>query len=198
MDFCGHLMRECHQKKEFMQPKAALKLQPDKNKELTFDEKENRVNLRRCQKKQFYDGTMCRHLCSSSLVLKSKRITSKSSCEEICFELTKSSESSGEICPYQKYCPNGCPCKHYDCEKLSKRDQENLPVWDLMSETSRKAEDTKTNVKIFERREDLKRLPETFGFNVLLYDYNSKNISDEVFIKSDALFPHERIKNYKS
>ena len=114
---------------------------------------------------------ICRHLCSSSLVLKPKR-SIINSCEEICFELTKSSQLSGEICPYQKYCSNGCPCKYYVCDKTSVKDQEVIPVWDLQSRTNR-TEDIDFN--IFNRRESLKRKPHTSGFNVTLYDFNSES-----------------------
>ena len=117
-DICGNFMQTCFETKEFKQPELVASHKPKNIKPLIFDEKDNSVNLRRCKKKQFYDASICRHLCSSSLVLKSKKLSPINSCEEICFELTRSSESSGEICPFQKYCPSGCPCKHYNCEKI--------------------------------------------------------------------------------
>ena len=189
MEICGKRLTICLETKEFKQPDTVLQHQIEEQEPITFDEKDNRVNLRRCNKKNFYDAMICRHLCSVSLVLKPKRSLPINSCEEICFELTKSYESAGDICPFQKYCPNGCPCKHYVCEKISAKDQEVIPVWDLDSKTNR----SHTDSSIFQRREALRRKPHTSGFNVTLYDYNSENLSEEVFVKQDVLFPHEWI-----
>ena len=180
-------MRECYQTREFKQPEPVSRYEHEKLAPMTFDNKENKVNLRRCKKKQFYDASICRHLCSMSLVLKSKSTSPINKCEEICFELTKSSKSSGKICPYQKYCPNGCPCKHYACEKITDKDQVAIPVWDLESKTRKKGQHI--DESIFQRREDLKRRPNSAGFNVKLYDYISKNF-EEVFVDQGALFPH--------
>ena len=194
MDICGHLMRECYQTREFKQPEPFTEYMPEKPVPITFDSKENKVNLRRCKKKKFYDASICRHLCSMSLVLKSKRTSSINKCDEICFELTRSSEASGKICPYQKYCPNGCPCKHYVCDKITENDQERIPVWDLGSKTTKEPEDVGMN--IYERMKSIKREPETSFFNVKLHSFNQKNSSKEVFVKSGVLFPHERIRRY--
>jgi len=186
-------MQKCYQTKEFKQPEPFLNHEQKKLEPLSFDNKENKVNLRRCKKKKFYDATICRHLCSISLVLKSTKTSQISSCEQICFELTKSHELAGEICPYENYCPNGCPCKHYMCEKMTDKDQEVIPVWDLNSKTDEEPE--VVDVNIYERRKDLKRKPKTSRFNVMLHSYNHKNVSEEVFVKSDVLFPHEWIPN---
>ena len=138
METCAVLMEECKETKVFRNPGPIKKNEPKKQKPLSFNKKDNQVNLRRCKKKKFYDAAICRHLCSSSLVLKSRRTSPTNSCEEICFELTRSSKTSGEICPYQKYCPSGCPCPLYACEKIGQNEQENIPVWDLESKKSRK------------------------------------------------------------
>ena len=187
-------MQKCYQTREFKQPEHFLKQEQKTLDPLSFDEKENRVNLRRCKKKKFYDATICRHLCSVSLVLKSTKTAQINNCEKICFELTKSHEFAGEICPYQKYCPNGCPCKHYNCEKVTDKYQEVIPVWDLESKTDHEPEVVGFN--IYERRKDLKRDPTTSRFNVLLHSYNQNNFSEEVFVKSDVFFPHKWIQNY--
>ena len=158
-----------------------------------FDEKDNRVNLRRCKKNKFYDATVCRHLCSMTLVLKSKKTSQVNGCEKICFELTKSHESAGEICPYQKYCPNGCPCKHYVCDKITENDQERIPVWDLGSKTTEKPKDVDMN--IYERMKSIKREQETASFNVHLHSFIQKNSSEDIYVKSGAIFSHERIRN---
>ena len=195
MDICGHLMQKCFQTREFNQPQPVSIREPEEEESLIFDEKDNAVNLRRCKKKNFYDASICRHLCSSSLVLNSKKNSPINSCEGICFELTKSSESSGEICPFEKYCANGCPCKHFFCEKISDKYQEKIPVWDFESKKSRNMTEEDLKISIYQRREDLERKPETSGFDVLLFDFNSPNSSSEVFLQGDVLFPHERILN---
>ena len=79
---------------------------------------------------KFYDQSICRHLCSRSLILESTRKTAISPCEKICFELTKSFAFAGLICPFEKYCIKGCPCEHYRCKKIEFQ-QEKVPVWDL-------------------------------------------------------------------
>lgn len=192
MDLCGELVRQCYETREFKQPELVSKYEPQKTEPLIFNEKDNKVNLRRCKKKKFYDAMLCRHLCSTSLVLKSTTTTSIDNCEEICFELTKSSEFSGAICPYQKYCASGCPCKYYSCDKISEKDQEVIPVWDLESQTSRQPDDNNTMINIFDRRKSLWRQSHTFSFDVLLYDY-SKNTTGPVFVDRNALYPHEWI-----
>ena len=192
-EVCGHLMQKCFETKEFEQPEPVFKYKRKEQKPLVFDEKDNKINLRRCKKEKFYDASICRHLCSSSLVLKSRKSLPTNSCEDICFELTKSAKSAGEICPFQKYCPNGCPCQFYQCEKISGKEQEKIPVWDLYSQTERKMTEQEMKVNIFQRREALDRKPNTSGFNVMLHDFNSTN-SSEVFVQQDAIFPHERIK----
>ena len=130
MDYCGHLMKQCYETEEFFLPKPVSKIEHANDTHLVFSEEENDVNLRRCQKKQFYDQKICRHLCSETLVLESMRTKPISPCESICFELTRTAESSGQVCPSQKYCPLGCPCPHYECEKTDSR-QKFVPVFDL-------------------------------------------------------------------
>ena len=102
---------------------------------------------------------------------------------------------SGKICPFQKYCPNGCPCNDYVCEKIGDKDQQELPVWDLESKTSdyNKSADN-LDLNIFQRREELNREPKTFGFNISLYDFTSTNTASQVYVEADVLYPHEWIK----
>ena len=121
MDYCGHLMKRCYETKEFILPEPVSKIDQKESKPLIFTKEENEVNRIRCQKKQFYNQKMCRHLCSSTLVLKSTWTNPKSTCESICFVLTRSFDSAGEVCPTQKYCRKGCPCPFYECEKLTSR-----------------------------------------------------------------------------
>lgn len=194
MDICAILMEECKENKMFKQPEPVVLIEPKVQKPLIFDKQDNKVNLRRCEKKKFYDASVCRHLCSTTLVLKTKKNLPINNCEEICFELTRSSELAGEICPFQKYCPNGCPCENFVCDKISAKDQEVIPVWDLESKTDHEPEVVGFN--IYERRKDLRRDPTTSRFNVLLHSYNQNNFSEEVFVKSDVLFPHKWIQNY--
>ena len=192
-NICGDLLSHCFETRKFLQPKAILQHQPYQPKPLIYDEKDNKVNLRRCKKKQFYDAMLCRHLCSISLVLKSTRRSSTNSCEKICTELTKSSKLAGEICPYQKYCENGCPCKQYACEKIGEKYQEEILVWDLESKTSRPLDNDNSSLNIFDRRRDLWRVSHTYGFDVQLYDY-SKNTTGRILLDNEALFPHLWIK----
>ena len=130
MDFCGHLMKQCRDTKKFILPEPVSKVEPVKAAPLVFSKEENEVNLRRCQKKRFYDQKVCRHLCSNTLVLKSTRTNPITPCESICFGLTRSFDSAGEVCPFQKYCSKGCPCPYYECEKLESP-QKFVPVFDL-------------------------------------------------------------------
>ncbi len=179
-------MQECHETREFEQPEHASYIRPLELKPFIFNAKENEVNLRRCQKKKFFDKKICRHFCSTTLVLESTRSTPLNSCEQICFELTRSSESSGDICPFQKYCKDGCPCQYYDCEKTSDDDQTQIPVWDLESKIERDAETD----AIFARLE--RRKPKTHVFKTVLYDFNLKNETSDTFIEEE-IFLHEWI-----
>ena len=130
MDFCGHLLKQCYETQEFTLPKPVSMIDNAKTAGLNFTSEENEVNLLRCQKKQFYDQNVCRHLCSKTLVLESTRTNPLSPCESMCFELTRSSKGTGEVCPFQKHCINGCPCRFYECEKFESR-QKLVPVFNL-------------------------------------------------------------------
>ena len=132
MDICGHSMKQCREAGNFTFPPPPVKIEHGKEEEPHFTEEDNRINLIRCKKQQFYDGKICRHLCSKTLILKSTKKNSKSHCESICFEIARTSDGAGAICPYQKYCINGCPCLHYKCEKTQSV-QRMIPVFDLSS-----------------------------------------------------------------
>ena len=132
MSLCGHLMKQCHETREFILPEPISLIKAKETEMLVFSNEENQVNLRRCKKKKFLDQKVCRHLCSNTLILKSMRTHSITPCESICFELTKSFDSAGDVCPTEKYCRNGCPCPFYQCEKTEK-DQKFIPVFDLKS-----------------------------------------------------------------
>ena len=123
-------MKKCYETEKFILPEPISELIRQEETQLEFSEEENELNLRRCKKKQFYDQKICRYLCSKTLVLESTRNHSISPCESICFLLTRSFDSAGEICPTQKYCRNGCPCPFYDCEKMGSI-QKMVPVFDL-------------------------------------------------------------------
>ena len=124
-------MKQCHQTKEFILPEPVSKIEDNQPAPLVFTDEENEVNLIRCQKKKFYDAKICRHICSNSLVLESTRTNAISPCESICFELTRSFDSAGDVCPGEKYCINGCPCPYYKCEKLDDSPQKLIPAFDL-------------------------------------------------------------------
>ena len=76
------------------------------------------------------DRFICRHLCSESLVLESTRNKAAGPCEKICGELTRSYDFAGEVCPFEKYCLKGCPCRFYQCQKI-KNEQTLVPLWNL-------------------------------------------------------------------
>ena len=76
------------------------------------------------------DRNICRHLCSKTLVLESTRNKAFSRCDQICFQLTRTHDFAGDVCPFEKYCATGCPCPFYKCEKVV-NEQTLIPVWDL-------------------------------------------------------------------
>ena len=78
------------------------------------------------------DQLLCRHLCSQSVVLKSRKTIAVTPCEKMCFELTRSFDNAGEICPSEKYCRKGCPCQFYHCQKIM-NEQTLAPTWDLQN-----------------------------------------------------------------
>ena len=131
MDYCGDLMKRCFQTKTFILPEPVSLLERNPPELLEFDEEENEVNFRRCRKKKFYDQKICRHLCSRTIYLESSRSSSFSPCDLMCFQLTRSFESAGEVCPFQKYCAKGCPCPSYNCEKVAGSRQKFIPLLDL-------------------------------------------------------------------
>ena len=135
MDYCASLMRKCRETGKFNLFYRTAIIERGEKDDAVFSEEENNLNLRRCQKKQFYDQSVCRHLCSKTLVLESTKTVPFSPCELICFELTRSFDSAGEVCPNQKYCSNGCPCPFYNCEKFEWQ-QKLIPVFDLEKGTS--------------------------------------------------------------
>ena len=192
MDYCGHLMKQCHETKEFILPEPVSKIQPPKHSPFIFSEEENEVNLVRCKKKRFYDQKICRHLCSTTLVLESTRANSISPCESMCFQLTRSSDTAGEVCPFQKYCQKGCPCPFYDCEKLQSR-QKMTPIFDLKqkSEDSYDTFDTKFNgdIQLITKRwEDYSPNKHKFS-KIVLSDLAGTKKQTNV---SDWLYPYER------
>ena len=134
MEYCAHLLHQCIDSKEFVVPEEVAAREIFINKPDEFTARENEINLRRCKKQQFYDSQVCRHLCSTSLVRETWKKPAFSPCENICFELTRTQNSAGQICPFEKYCPNGCPCEHYECEKIP-IEQQMVPVWELKNIT---------------------------------------------------------------
>ena len=133
MDYCGHLMKKCYETKQFKLPVRISQIEQQKKPAEKFTEEENKINLLRCQKKKFYDTKICRHLCSKTLVLESTRNNPISPCESICFQLTRSFDSAGAVCPTEQYCPTGCPCPHYQCEK-NNSPQKLIPTFNLEEE----------------------------------------------------------------
>ena len=143
MDYCRSLMRRCRETERFIIPVRVSGTIKSKRNPLEFTKEDNELNLRRCQKKKFYDTKICRHLCSSTLVLETTRTNLIAPCESICFELTRSFDSAGEICPSEKYCKNGCPCPFYKCEKLTDSHQKLIPLFDLKKSENLKLDENK-------------------------------------------------------
>ena len=195
MDYCGHLMKQCFETKKFIVPEPVSKIEHAKGTAIVFSDEDNKLNLRRCQKKQFYDQNICRHLCSTTLVLESTRTKPISPCESMCFELTKSSDSAGQVCPTQKYCRNGCPCPFYECEKFELR-QKMIPVFDLKTNSSDFISDpmntkavTGRNVDLITARWHKRRKTERKFRKLIFSDFigNTKNIHI-----SDSFSSYER------
>lgn len=134
-------MKKCKETKKFILPQQISKIELNENELKVFSVEENEVNLRRCKKKKFYDAKICRHLCSKTLVLETTRTNSISPCESICYVLTRSFDSAGDVCPGEKYCQNGCPCLYYECEKLDASHQKLIPVFNLRKSVSENGKD---------------------------------------------------------
>ena len=80
------------------------------------------------------DQFICRRLCSKSVILEARGNKPVSPCERMCFELTRTNDFAGEVCPFEKYCPRGCPCDFYNCAKIV-NEQTLVPLWDLKNST---------------------------------------------------------------
>ena len=184
-------MKQCHVTEEFILPEPVSIIEKTKASPLEFSQEENEVNLVRCQKKKFYDQKICGNLCSETLLLRSTRTYPISPCESICFQLTRSSDSAGDVCPTQKYCKNGCPCPFYKCEKFESR-QKLIPVFDLRKSISSTtiSQESKENIELITDRWTGRKIRKQ-GFPILLVDLNrqigAKNINANGF-----LFSYER------
>ena len=181
-------MKECYETKEFILPEPFIEIKPIEKETIRFDEDENQINLIRCKKKKFYDQKVCRHLCSRTLVLTSTKTNSISPCESMCFELTRSSYSAGEVCPTEKYCPYGCPCPFYECEKLESN-KKLLPVFDLQKPTYTTDHTTKSDTVIAGRWHDRKVEKKIFPIVLFALDDPKKQISVN---NSNYFLPYER------
>ena len=193
-------MKQCYETEEFILPETVSKIEPKENELLTFSDDENEVNLRRCRKQKFYDQAVCRHLCSKTLVLESTMNKPISPCESICFKLTKSFDSAGEVCPYEKYCIRGCPCPFYKCEKLESP-QKLFPVFDLQANPPNatildedKLKDTNGQVKTITGRWDTRRSEKKKDLKMILFnlDGKSQQINTNNFGKDDTFYSYER------
>ena len=189
MNYCGHLMKDCYETKEFILPEPISKMKPAEKEPVRFDKEENHVNLTRCKKKKFYDQKVCRHLCSKTLLLTSTRTKSISPCESMCFELTRSSESAGEVCPTEKYCPYGCPCPFYECEKLDSY-QKLAPVFDLQKPKPYKTDRIWISDSVITGRWH-DRKAEKMTFPIVLSSLENRNKKIRVN-DTDSFLPYER------
>ena len=137
-------------------------------------------------KKTVKDRYICRQLCSQSLFLESTETRGFNPCEKMCFELTRSYDFAGEVCPFEKYCKRGCPCRFYQCEKIENA-QTLVPVWKL---TDGQTIDDKPNGLIRKRMErrveaEFEKFPIIFS---TLLAQNSKSMSSS---ETEKLFQHE-------
>jgi hypothetical protein len=154
---CTDLLHDCKSSRVFNQaePIETLDQKPKPETILKFTEEENMINLRRCKKQKFHDVKFCKYLCDQiSFNQDENRI-----CEEICFTLSRSENKAGEICPYQKYCREGCPCAHFECKKTAPERQMFSPVWDLSS--SEKMEVDRS--QLIYKRQGCAKCSETLG-----------------------------------
>ena len=214
MDFCAHLLHDCIGTGTFTQPPKVELQEKAIEPPLSFTDRENEINQLRCKKKKFYamffqiikskilhlwinhakDRFICRHLCSQSLVMESTRNKAFSSCEKICFELTRSYYFAGEVCPFEKYCSTGCPCRFYQCEKVE-NEQTLVPVWDLTeSRPNRVLQDLKNEFGLITNRLDVhegsfRRFPIVFSNLHAKNETRAKNLIGAR--KNNRLFPHE-------
>jgi hypothetical protein len=99
-----------------------------------FTENEQNVNLKRCKRLNFYgkkinsakldnfkDLRICQDFCSKTH--ENDRII----CVDLCRQLMSDEGESKDICPFEKRCLFGCPCKFYICEHV---DPKKFPlVW---------------------------------------------------------------------
>ena len=204
MDYCGHLLKQCFETKEFYLPQPVSRIDQADPTLLAFSEEENDLNLVRCQKRQFYDQKVCRHLCSKAVTLELRRTDHISPCESMCFQLTRSPDGAGEICPLQKYCPMGCPCPLYKCEKLESS-QKLIPVFDLeqtfaadSKAFTEEIEKSGGNIQLItgrwtkvKNREDHWGVDERLFSKILLSDFNGNERQTNV---SDRFFPYVRFR----
>ena len=62
---------------------------------------------------------------------------------------------SSEICPFEKNCPNGCPCPFYKCESIDTREMtfgfyynSSDPLFELEDQTVKKDPYRKTRIVV--------------------------------------------------
>ena len=118
-------MRE---EKDFVFPSSNVTIleRKTKPKEETFTKEEQEVNLKRCERLNFYgkndficifiklvlDRKVCEKLCV--------KINEEDDvvCEHICETQLSDHGQTQNICPFQEQCPSGCPCPLYECEHV--------------------------------------------------------------------------------
>ncbi|CAG5079896.1 Oidioi.mRNA.OKI2018_I69.PAR.g9411.t1.cds [Oikopleura dioica] len=111
-------MRE---KKDFVFPSSNVTIleKKTKPKEEIFTQEEQEVNLKRCERLNFYDRKVCEKLCV--------KINEEDDvvCKHICETQLSDHGQTQNICPFQEQCPSGCPCPLYECEHI---DTEKVPL----------------------------------------------------------------------
>ena len=192
MTVCSDRLHNCTASGFFYQPDFISKIIKKEPRLLEFTEAENKMNMRRCEKKKFYDAKICEYLCSQYSVKRSSE--RENLCKDVCFTITRSQKTAGEVCPFQKYCINGCPCTHYQCEKEDKLSKKYQLVWNV---TARESVQVADDTLIYRRDPDWDKLPAEIRITngvgsftkspVSLYNFHS-GISRKIEIKNDTLF----------
>jgi hypothetical protein len=73
-----------------------------------FTETEQKANEQQCHYLARVEVKMCETLCDND-------IAKIYDCLGVCMALGAKTKS--EYCPYERNCPDGCPCSDYDCER---------------------------------------------------------------------------------
>ncbi|CBY14124.1 unnamed protein product [Oikopleura dioica] len=113
---CNNALSDCLETRQFTHPNVTILLAKETNEtniviveNVFYDVIQQEINLKNCQKLRFYDRAICRNLCSLT------DDCSRTACEKLCETLLSQFGFLEDICPFEKLCPVGCPCKFFPC-----------------------------------------------------------------------------------